>query len=61
MGGSKMICEYDYTCPYCGKTDNVTSNCQAPNVGDIEICRFCNKGGRITYAKLVYDVEKVKR
>jgi len=56
-----MICEYDYTCPYCGKTDNVTSNCQAPNVGDIEICRFCNKGGRITYAKLVYDVEKVKR
>jgi transcription elongation factor Elf1 len=54
-----MICEYDYTCPYCGATDNVTTSCQAPDVGDTEKCRHCNKVGKIVYAKLVYDVEKI--
>ena len=56
-----MICEYDYTCPHCGRTDNVTSSCQAPDVGDIEICRFCNKGGKIVYAKVVYETKKLRR
>ena len=56
-----MIWEYDYTCPYCGKTDGVSSNCQAPSVGDIEICRFCHKGGKIVYAKIVYETEKAGR
>jgi transcription elongation factor Elf1 len=55
------ICEYDYTCPHCGKTWNVSSSNQAPSVGDIEICDSCHKGGRIKYAKVVYEVEKINR
>jgi len=51
--------EYDYTCPHCGKTDGVSSSNQAPDVGDIEICRFCRKGGKIIYAKVVYETKKV--
>ena len=47
-----MITTYDYTCPHCERTDNVTSTNQPPNVGDTEICRFCGKGGKIVYAKL---------
>jgi len=55
-----MICEYDYECPYCRKVDSVSSNNEAPDVGDIEICRFCNKGGKIIYAKAEYEVAKIQ-
>ena len=60
MRENEMICEYDYTCPHCGETHNSTSNTQAPEFGEIIICPFCKKKGKIIYEKVVYEVEKAR-
>ena len=54
-----MICSYDYKCPHCDVIWNTDSNNSPPQVGDIEICPSCHKAGKITYAKIVFESEKV--
>lgn len=55
----KMISTYDYKCPYCKRIDNVTTSNQPSSVSDIEICRFCMKGAKITYAKIIYETKMI--
>jgi hypothetical protein len=55
-----MINDWELHCWNCHKTDCVTSSNAAPEVGDIEICRFCGKANLITWASVQYSTKPPK-